>query len=159
MFGGGGNGYWQAMTGIATPNLQVPDFSLPASTGQTLSLESYRGKTPLVIIFLPDPRASLRMLKRFDDRLADFGEERSQLLAVVPVQLSEAKEIADEHDLVLPLLADETGSMAHQLNLQLAGHPVVIVADKDGRIRESISYPDAHVEGILDRVRRLPHEG
>lgn len=143
------------MTGIATPNLQVPDFSLPASTGQTLSLESFRGNTPLVIIFLPDPHASLRMLKRFDERLADFGNERSQLLAVASVDAGEARQIADEHDLVLPLLADEAGAMAHELNLQLACHPVVIVADKDGRIRESITFPDAHVEGLLDRVRRL----
>jgi hypothetical protein len=29
------------------------------------------------------------------------------------------------------------------------------VADRDGRIREQISHPDAHVEGVLDRVRRL----
>lgn len=146
------------MTGIATPNLQVPDFSLPASTGQTLSLESYLGNTPLVLIFLPELKTSLRMLKRFNDRLADFGNERSQLLAVARVQASEAREIADDHDLALPLLADATGSMAHQLNLELACHPVVIVADRDGRIRESISFPDAHVEGILDRVRRLQLE-
>lgn len=146
------------MTGIATPNLQVPDFSLPASTGQTLSLESYLGNTPLVLIFLPELKTSLRMLKRFNDRLADFGNERSQLLAVARVQASEARKIADDHDLALPLLADATGSMAHQLNLELACHPVVIVADSDGRIRESISFPDAHVEGILDRVRRLQLE-
>lgn len=146
------------MTGIATPNLQVPDFSLPASTGQTLSLDSYRGNTPLVIIFLPELRTSLRILKRFSDRLADFGDERSQLLAVARIQAKEARDIAEEHDLVVPLLADASGSMAQQLNLQLACHPVVIVADKDGRIRESISYPDAHIDGILDRVRRLRHE-
>jgi peroxiredoxin len=146
------------MTGIATPNLQVPDFSLPASTGQTLSLDSYRGKTPLVIIFLPELKASLRILKRFDDRLADFGKERSQVLAVARAPASDVREIADDHDLVLPLLADASGSMAHQLNLDRAGHPVVIVADSEGRIRESISYPDAHVEGILDRVRRLQSE-
>ncbi|MEX0796409.1 MAG: redoxin domain-containing protein [Acidimicrobiia bacterium] len=146
------------MTGIATPNLRVPDFSLPASTGQTLTMESYRGNTPLVIIFLPELKTSLRILKRFSDRLADFGEERSQLLAVARVQAEEARDIAEEHDLVLPLLADASGSMAQQLNLQLACHPVVIVADKDGRIRESISYPDAHIDGILDRVRRLRHE-
>lgn len=143
------------MTGVATPNLQIPDFSLAASTGQTLTLEFYLGKTPLVIIFLPELRASLRMLKRFNSRATDFGSEGSQLLAVARVQASEARHIASDHDLVLPLLADATGSMAHQLNLELACHPVVIVADRDGRIRESISHPDAHVEGVLDRVRRL----
>lgn len=146
------------MTGIATPNLQVPDFSLPSSTGQTLSLDSYRGKTPLVIIFLTELKASLRMLKRFNDRLADFGKERSQLLVVARAAARDVEEIADEHDLALPLLADETGSMAYQLNLELACHPVVIVADREGRIRESITHPDAHVEGILDRVRRLQSE-
>ncbi|CAN5824315.1 hypothetical protein BH23ACT4_BH23ACT4_14770 [soil metagenome] len=158
MFGDRRIGYRQSMTGIATSNLQVPDFNLPSSTGQALSLESYRGKTPLVIIFLPDLKASLRILKRFSDRLADFGDERAQLLAVATVDAKEAREIANDHDLLLPLLADESGSMALELNLQQACHPVVIVADKGGRIRESISFPDAHIDGILDRVRRLRHE-
>ncbi len=158
MFGERRIGYRQFMTGIATPNLQVPDFRLPASTGQTLSLETYRGNTPLVIIFLPDLKTSLRILKRFSERLADFGDERSQLLAVATVDATEARDVANDHDLLLPLLADESGAMARQLNLQQACHPVVIVADKDGRIRESISFPDAHIDGILDRVRRLRHE-
>lgn len=112
----------------------------------------------MVLIFIPELKASIRMLKRFSDRLADFGNERSQVLAVVGVKAREAKEVADEHHLVVPLLADATGSMATELNLEFACHPVVIVADKDGRIRESIAYPDAHVGGILDRVRRLNHE-
>lgn len=146
------------MTGIATPNLQVPDFRLPTSAGQTLSMESYLGSTPLVVIFLPDLKTSLRILKRFNDRVGDFGKARSQLLAVARIQTENARDFVAAHGLTLPLLADESGSMAQQLNLQLACHPVVIVADKDRRIRESISYPAAHVDGILDRVRRLHHE-
>lgn len=147
------------MTGLATPNLQIPDFSLPASTGQTLSLDAYRGKTPLVILFLPELKASVRILKRFNDRLADFGSERCQLLAVASTHADAVRRMAEDHDLALPLLADVNGDMAEQLNLQLACHPVVVVADKEGRIRESISFPDAHIEGLLDRVRRLQHEG
>ncbi len=147
------------MTGVATPNLQLPDFNLPSSTGQALSLDAYRGKTPLVIIFLPELKASVRILKRFNDRLADFGSERCQLLAVATAHAKEVRSMAQEHDLVLPLLADINGEMAQGLNLELACHPVVVVADKEGRIRESISFPDAHIEGLLDRVRRLRHEG
>src|SRR5690606_29283253 len=30
----------------------LPDFSLPASTGQTLSQDSFRGKVPVAIVFL-----------------------------------------------------------------------------------------------------------
>jgi peroxiredoxin len=146
------------MGGVTTPGLRVPDFRLPASTGQTLALESYRGKISLVLIFTPDLKSSLRILKPFNERLADFEAVKSQVLAVAGLLAREIKEFADENDLALPLLSDTSGSIAQELNLEYAGHPVVIVADKEGRIRESVTYPDAHVEGILDHIRRLASE-
>jgi peroxiredoxin len=146
------------MAGVITPDLRVPDFDLPASTGETISLESYRGKVSLVLLFTPDLKASLRILRRFNERLADFDAATSQVLAVAAVVAGELREFADENDLALPLLSDVRGSITQELNLEHACHPVVIVVDQDGRIRESITYPDAHVEGILDHIRRLRGE-
>lgn len=31
----------------------APDFTLPATTGGTISLSSYRGKSPVVLAFFP----------------------------------------------------------------------------------------------------------
>ena len=146
------------MAGVTTLDLRVPDFDLPASTGQTISLESYRGKVSLVLVFAPDLKSSVRTIRRFNDRLADFDAARSQVLAVAGVVVGEAREFAEENDLALPLLSDDSGLIARELNLEYACHPVVIVVDQEGRIRESITFPDVHVEGVLDHIRRLRGE-
>jgi peroxiredoxin len=146
------------MAGVTTLDLRVPDIDLPASSGQNISLESYRGKVSLVLVFTPDLKSSLRTISRFNDRLADFDAAKSQLLAVAGVVIEEAREFAEENDLALPLLSDDSGSIAKELNLEHACHPVVIVVDQEGRIRESITFPDVHVEGVLDHIRRLRGE-
>ncbi len=63
---------------------RIEDFRLPASTGHTLSCESFRGKVPLVIVFVPDADTpqSTSLLEELDRRHADFGAERAQVLTV-----------------------------------------------------------------------------
>lgn len=143
------------MAGVTTPDLRIPDLTLQATTDQALSLASYTGNAPFVLIFTPDLKVSVRILKRFNDRMVDFDAAGSRILAVAAITLDDAREFASENHLDLPLFSDASGSVARELNLEYACHPVVIVADSEGRIRESVTFPDAHVEGILEHIRRL----
>ena len=44
---GGGLWLWRP----SGPGETAPDFALPASTGETVRLEDYRGKQPVVLVF------------------------------------------------------------------------------------------------------------
>lgn len=121
------------MASQETP-VEIEDFSLPASTGQTLSLDSFKGKVPLVLLFLnaeeDDDRA---LLADINARHRDFGSERSQVLAVLRITARRARQIAEEMDLTVPLLADASGAMARDYDADDETR-IAVVADREGRL-------------------------
>jgi peroxiredoxin len=144
----------------------IGDFSLPASTGQTLSLDSFRGKVPMVIVFLgePPPEDDRSVLVELDSHLKEFGSERSQLLIVVRTTARSAREISEAMGLAVPLLADASGSMARDHGAeddQGSKHPVALVVDKEGVIQRRFDPlpldedPDDAIEALLYSVRAL----
>lgn len=143
--------------------MKIQDFSLPASTGQTLSLDSFRGKVPVVLIFLDqDQDADRALLSHLSERHKDFGSEQSQILAVLKVTAREAREIADDMDLSVPLLADASGAMARDYDVESGGERrVAIVADKHGRLVRRFDPlsmdddPSEVAETLLDTVRGI----
>lgn len=144
----------------------IGDFSLPASTGQTLSFDSFRGKVPMVIVFLgdPPPEDDGSLLTALDSHLKDFGSQRSQLLVVIRATARKAREVADELELSVPLLADASGTMARDHGAeddQGQRHLVALVVDKEGAIKRRFDPlpleegPDDAIEALLYSVRAL----
>jgi peroxiredoxin Q/BCP len=153
------------MPGPTEPGRSIPDFSLPASTGQTLGLESFRGRTPLAIFFLPgiQSEADLALLRRYDSHLADFGSQRSQVLGVVMETARTVRDLADSMDLHLPVLADASGSMVRDFGVdEPDGRPrhALIVSDKEGNlVRRFDPAPlEGQVEAALVAVGALGSE-
>lgn len=139
---------------------QIKDFRLPASTGHTLEFEAFRGKLPLVLVFVPDTSASdgERLLTELDKQLKDFGAERSQVLVVVNETARQVRELADSRELAVPLLADASGSMAR--DFEVGDRVVAVVADKTGNIERRFdpldpTDPEMAVETLLETVRRI----
>lgn len=118
---------------MSVPRAEIGDFSLAASTGQTLSLDSFKGKVPLVIVFLdPQDDEDRALLADLNRRHKDFGSERSQILVVAKITARDARQLSEEMGLSVPVLADASGAMGR-------GHDagkgrVAVVADKDGRV-------------------------
>ena len=153
------------MPGPTEPGRSIPDFSLPASTGQTLGLESFRGKTPLAIFFLPgiQSETDLALLRRYDSHLADFGSQRSQVLGVVMERARTVRDLADSMDLHLPILADASGSVVRDFGVdEPDGRPrnALIISDKEGNlVRRFDPAPlEGQVEAALAAIRELSSE-
>jgi peroxiredoxin len=149
------------MRGPSEPGRSIPDFRLPASTGQTLALDSYRGKTPLALFFLPGIRTEpdLALLRRYDAHLADFGKQRSQVLGVVREQARTVRDLADSMGLHLPVLADASGSMIRDFGVDepdgRARH-ALIVSDLEGNlVRRFDPAPEDQVEVALATIEGL----
>jgi peroxiredoxin Q/BCP len=153
------------MPGPTEPGRSIPDFSLPASTGQTLGLGSFRGKTPLAIFFLPgiQSETDLALLRRYDSHLADFGSQRSQVLGVVMERARTVRDLADSMDLHLPVLADASGSVVRDFGVdEPDGRPrnALIISDKEGNlVRRFDPAPlEGQVEAALAAIRELSSE-
>lgn len=142
---------------------RIEDFRLPASTGHTLSFESFRGKVPLVIVFVSnaDTAQSTRLLEELDRRHADFGAERAQVLAVTKETARRVRELADQRGLSIPILADASGAMARQFAVAETGISA-LVADEEGRIERrwdpllhDATDPTPAVDSLLHTVRTM----
>lgn len=140
---------------------EIPDFRLPASTGHTLSLDSFKGKVPLVLVFIPDLHSAegIALLEELDRRQKDFGSERSQVLAIVKETARSVRELADERDVAVPILADASGAMARDFSVTSDGDAVAVVSDKSGRIKRRFdpvfdgTDPTPAVDSLLYTVR------
>lgn len=153
-------------TASMDPARRIEPFSLAASTGQTLSLDSFKGKVPLVLVFVSDIESDdgLELVGELNRRLADFGSERSQVLAVARMTAREARELADDRGLNVALLADASGAMARDYEAEDeegGSRNVAVVADKEGVLKRRFDpLPldgDAEevVEALLDTVRAI----
>jgi thioredoxin-dependent peroxiredoxin len=133
------------------PERTVPDFSLPASTGQTLSLDSFKGKVPLVLVFLTGLESDRDLLGSLNERLSDFGAERAQVLAVVEDTAANTRQFAEEEGIVMPILADASGAMFRDYGAEVAPgevHRMAVITDTDGRVVRR--YDPLPVEGAAD---------
>ncbi|MFZ0625956.1 MAG: redoxin domain-containing protein [Acidimicrobiia bacterium] len=135
------------------PGQQIPEFGLPASTGQTLTADSFRGKMPVAFIFLPDLESdlSVSLLGDLNVHLADFGSERSQILGVVKEVARKVRRRADELEIRFPILADAAGEMSRDFGVvfdEESEQPVLVIADRGGRLVRG--FDPAPTEGLVD---------
>ena len=148
------------------PAHSIEEFSLPASTGQTLGLDSFKGKVPLIIVFLSDLDSGddRDLLIELNERLAEFGSQRSQVLVVAKVTARRAREYSDANSLNVVILADASGSMARAYEADDdSGKPrtVAVVSDKDGGMVRRFDPLPLHggvadaVDGLLETVRAI----
>jgi peroxiredoxin len=144
---------------------RIADFSLPASTGQTLSFDSFKGKVPMVIVFVDlGSNEDRDLLGELSSRHKDFGTERSQILAVARATARETREISEDMDLSFPILADANGAMARDFEVEDGdGRPqrVAVVADKEGQVVRRFDPlpiqddPTGVTEALLYAVRAI----
>lgn len=134
----------------------IPDFSLPASTGQTLSRSSFLGKVGLIVVFVPDPRGPDRyVVEEYSELLRDFGSLRVQVLLVARLTAREARELAAEIGAKVPILADAGGEMAAAFGAAGPGgavRAVTVIAGEDGGIVRRLE-PGPDPAAVLDAVR------
>jgi peroxiredoxin len=126
-------------------------------------LASFKDKVPLVLLFLEagSPRSD-ELLVEVNERLKDFGAERSQILVVMSLTARGTRELADERGLAVPVLADASGSMARDFGVgDAAWRPVAVVADRaGGLVRRFDPMPDDEdpqevIEALLYAVRAI----
>jgi peroxiredoxin len=136
----------------------VPDFSLPASTGHTLQLESFLGRTSMVFVFLDyQSERDQRLLDEINSRLKEFGAQRAQMLVIMRLSAHDTSQMAEELDIAVPVLADANGAMAREYGAESSeqgAYPVAIVTDERGAVIRRFAPLDEH-PGAAETVDAL----
>ncbi|MFQ5509895.1 MAG: thioredoxin-dependent thiol peroxidase [Leptospirillia bacterium] len=139
----------------------APPFSLAASTGQTISLDDFRGK-PVVLYFYPKDNTPgcTREACDFRDLKSEFDKAGAVVLGVSKDSLKSHENFVNKFELTFPLLADtETevcqayGVWAEKKNYGRTYMGIVrasFLIGPDGKVAKV--WPKVKVDGHADAV-------
>ena len=146
----------------------APSFSLESDEGDTISLESLRGR-PVVIYFYPkdDSPGCTRQACSIRDSWAEFGRIGADVIGVSPQDPASHRRFKEKYGLPFPLLADTDHRMAEDYGVwvektnygktYMGIERSTFVIDADGNlaaIKRRVK-PDAHTAWALEQVEKL----
>ena len=144
----------------------APDFTLPSTLGQDVTLSAYRGHQHVVLVFYPldfSPVCSMQ-LPEYSGLQDEFTEAGAAVLGINRDSVYTHRAWAAEYGIEVPLLADMTLAVARQYGVALDERGVsgraVFLIDKGGVVRfEHVEAgPGAYTlrpEEVLARLREV----
>jgi peroxiredoxin len=141
---------------MATP-ATAPPFRAPSSRGQTLDLESFAGKVPIVLVPVGrlDTAQAGDLVRELDDHEVDFGRCRVQVLGLAEATAHQVREYAEDRHVELTLLADPDGAIRHDYGLD-ERHNRAVVVDRSLRVTTLRGGPESPAglgQWLLEAVR------
>ena len=146
----------------------APDFSLPATTGETISLKQFKNKKTVVLYFYPkdETPGCTREACDFRDRADVFDRNNTVVLGVSTDPMESHQQFREKQGLPFPLLSDEDAAVSKLFGVykqkNLYGKKVLgierttFVIDRTGRIAQI--YSKVKVEGHADQVLEFVRE-
>ena len=144
----------------------APDFTLPSTTGENISLRQFKGKKTVVLYFYPkdETPGCTREACDFRDHSAEFEKHNVVVLGISNDSMESHNHFKEKHHLSFPLLSDEDASVSKmfgvykQKNLYgkkyMGIERTTFVIDRTGRIAQI--YPkvkvDGHIKDVLEFV-------
>ena len=143
----------------------APDFSLPVTPDQTLSLSDFRGRT-VILVFYPNDFSPVcgDQLALYNQILSEFHKHHAELLAISVDSSWCHAAFASMRKLHFPLLADfePKGAVAKRYGAyrehEGTAERALFVIDGEGIIRWSYLSPvgvNPGADGILDALEAL----
>ena len=153
------------MPALLSPGTPAPDFALPVTPDQKLSLSELRGK-PVVLAFYPADWSPVcgDQMALYNEILPEFQKHEAELLGISVDGVWCHTAFAKDRNLHFPLLADfePKGAVAKAYGayFEVAGitERALFVIDKNGIIRWSYLSPIAvnpGADGILEALEAL----
>ncbi|TMM54330.1 peroxiredoxin [Sulfitobacter sabulilitoris] len=146
----------------------APDFTLPRNGGDDVTLSDLRG-APVVLFFYPrdDTPGCTKESIGFSDHRQAFADAGAQVFGVSKDSIASHDKFAAKHDLSVPLLSDEHGTVCEDYGVwtekKMYGKTFMgierttVLIDADGKVAKvwnKVKVP-GHVEEVLAAVRAL----
>jgi len=144
----------------------APDFTLPATTGESISLRQFKGKKTVILYFYPkdETPGCTKEACEFRDHSEEFERHNVVVLGISTDNMESHQAFREKHRLPFPLLADEDAAVSKLYGVyklkNLYGKKYMgierttFVIDRTGRIAQI--YPkvkvDGHIPALLEFV-------
>jgi peroxiredoxin Q/BCP len=140
----------------------APDFSLPSTSGESVSLKQFKNKKTVVLYFYPkdETPGCTKEACGFRDLRDEFEKHGAVILGVSTDPIDSHQKFREKHKLPFDLLADEDASVSKafgvykQRNLYgkkyMGIERTTFIVDRTGRIAQI--YPKVKVDGHVQDV-------
>ena len=145
----------------------APDFSLPAQTGENVTLSQFRGKKNVVLYFYPkdETPGCTREACTFRDSYELFTDLGAEVVGVSADTVASHKAFAEHHSLPFTLLSDVDNKVRKLYGatstLGFIPGRVTFIIDKKGVVRHVFSsqlQPEKHIEEAREMLKKLDEE-
>jgi peroxiredoxin Q/BCP len=151
-----------------TPGNKAPTFSLPATDGQDISLESLKGRKA-VLYFYPkdDTSGCTREAQEFQALRQEFAAADTEIIGVSPDSLKSHDKFRAKYGLQFPLASDEAKSMLEAYGVwveksmygrkYMGVERTTVLIDRDGNIAKvwpKVKVP-GHAQEVLEAAKAL----
>ena len=148
--------------------MKAKNFSLPASNGNTVSLEDFKGKNVIVYFYPKDntPGCTTEACS-FRDSFEEFQSSETIILGISKDSIKKHNGFIQKHNLPFLLLSDEDGKVCEdygvwQLKKMMGKEYMGIVRstfliDKDGNLVKEwrAVKVNGHIEEVLEFVKEM----
>ncbi len=146
-----------------TEGMPAPDFSLPSTSGETISLSDFKGKQAVVLYFYPKdstPGCTVEACS-FRDNLGAVQSHGAAVLGVSPDSVKSHANFTQKQGLNFPLLADTERELAKAYDVWVEKKQYgrtymgiersTFLIDKDGKIKRIWRKvtPKTHVADVI----------
>lgn len=155
-------------SGILRAGSPAPGFSARSSTGETITLRDYLGKTNVVLFFYPKDFTAgcTAEVCGFRDRFTRIRELGAVVLGVSYDDSASHRRFVESYHLPYPLITDADGSIARAYGVTRLGGVVALVKrttfviDREGMIRSVIRHEltmSRHIEDVITVLEAIGH--
>ncbi|KMO18034.1 peroxiredoxin [Methylobacterium platani] len=150
------------------PGDPAPDFSLPATGGETLSLAGLEGRKAVLYFYPKDDTSGCTLEAQAFNGLAQaFAEADTAVIGVSPDPMKSHDKFREKYGLAFPLASDETKAMLEAYGVwveksmygrkYMGVERTTVLIDRDGTIAKvwpKVKVP-GHAEAVLEAARAL----
>ncbi|MEO0936977.1 MAG: thioredoxin-dependent thiol peroxidase [Pseudomonadota bacterium] len=149
-------------------NDTAPDFTMPQTDGSDVTLSALRG-TPVVLFFYPkdDTPGCTKESIAFSEHLQEFADAGVKVFGVSKDSVAKHGKFTAKHDLTVPLLSDENGSVCEDYGVwkeknmygktYMGIERTTVLIDAAGKIAQvwpKVKVP-GHAEAVLEAAKGL----
>ena len=145
---------------------KAPSFKLPSSTGESIDLADYAGKT-IVLYFYPraDTPGCTKEACGFRDAIAGYKKLGVPVFGISPDPVKDVTKFAEKFDLNFPLLADEDHAVTEKYGVwqeksmygkkYMGAARTTFIIGPDGKIRHVFEKvkPEGHDQEVLEYLK------
>jgi peroxiredoxin len=145
----------------------APDFNLKSNQNTDVTLEQFKGKQNVLLIFYPldfSPTCSMQ-LPEFSAMKDDFDEVNTAILGINRDSVWSHKAWAKEYGIEVPLLADMNLATAKAYGVAIEERAIsnraTFLIDKTGivvmqHVENSAGEFTLHADEVLEKIKTLP---